>query len=223
MLILLPPSEGKAKPEEGEPLDLDALVFAAQLGERRAELIGQLDPGLRDAPAASAAQVYTGVLYGRLDLSSLPKSAQSRAAKKVLIASALWGFVRPEDRIPYYRLPPKAKLDGIGPLTGYWRAALGAALPDEPGELIVDMRSAAYATAWKPKRATLLAVRAFTEADGQRKAVSHMAKAVRGEVARALLLAKREAKDPEEAAAVVAAAGFEVELAPGSLDVIVSG
>ena len=79
-------------------------------------------------------------------------------------------------------------------------------MPDEPGELIVDMRSGAYAAAWKPKRATLLAVRAFSEESGKRKPVSHMAKAVRGDVARALLLAKKRADAIAEAAAAVAAA-----------------
>jgi hypothetical protein len=49
-----------------------------------------------------------------------------------------------------------------------------------------------------------------------------MAKAVRGDVARALLLAKREPKTPDEIAAIVTEAGFEVELTPASLDVIVS-
>jgi hypothetical protein len=37
MLILLPPSEGKAEPGSGKPVDLDSLVFAAELGERRSE------------------------------------------------------------------------------------------------------------------------------------------------------------------------------------------
>ena len=114
----------------------------------------------------------------------------------MLIASALWGVVRPDDRIPYYRLPPKERLTGIGPLAKYWRPALAEALPDEEGELIVDMRSGAYSAMWKPKRATLLAVRAFTESDGERKPVSHMAKAVRGDVARALLQAKKAAGRP---------------------------
>ncbi len=222
MLILLPPSEGKAEPDGGAPVDLDSLVFATELSERRAELLERLDPDLQGAPAAAAAEVYTGVLYQCLDLPGLPAAARRRAAKRVLIASALWGFVRPGDRIPRYRLPPSTKLDGIGPLAAWWRDSLRAALPDDPRETIVDMRSGPYVAAWKPKRATLLAVRAFREEGGERKAVSHMAKAVRGEVARALLLARSEPHDPEQVAGVARDAGFEVELTPASLDVIVS-
>jgi cytoplasmic iron level regulating protein YaaA (DUF328/UPF0246 family) len=221
MRILLPPSEGKAEPEGGEPIDLDSLVFGTELRKQRQKLLRAVDPKLRKAPAAPAAEVYTGVLYQRLDLAGLSAAARRRAAKRVLIASALWGFVRPTDRIPYYRLPPSTKLDGVGPLAAWWRPALAAAMPDEPAETIVDMRSGAYASAWKPKHATLLSVRAFREERGKRKAVSHMAKAVRGDVARALLLAKREPKTADEVAAVATEAGFEVELTPASLDVIV--
>jgi uncharacterized protein len=246
MLILLPPSEGKTAPKTGPPVDLEALAYAGELTESRRKLLGALaalaelplaravsmlavskgqagevavDAELSSAPAAPAAVVYTGVLYDRLRLPELPKRAQGR----VLIASALWGVVRPGDRIPYYRLSAKAKLGGVGGLAAFWRPALSAALPDEPGRLVVDMRSGAYAAAWKPQRATLLAVRAFSEtkATGKRKPVSHMAKAVRGEVARALLAAKTPPPDPEAAAAIVEAAGFTVELAPRTLDVIV--
>ncbi len=223
MRILLPPSEGKAEPEGGDPVDLEALVFAAELRKQRQGLLRAVGPKLRKAPAAPAAEVYTGVLYQRLDLLGLSATARRRAAKRVLIASALWGFVRPTDRIPHYRLPPSTKFDGIGALAAWWRPALAAAMPDEPGETIVDMRSGAYTSAWKPKHATLLSVRAFHEERGKRKAVSHMAKAVRGDVARALLLAKREPKTADEVAAVATEAGFEVELTPASLDVIVEG
>jgi len=244
VLILLPPSEGKTAPATGAPLDLDSLAFAAELGERRAGLLDALerlggiatsraikqldiskgqvgeiavDAALRSAPAAPAATVYSGVLYDHLRLAELP----ARARKRVLIASALWGVLRPEDRIPYYRFSAKARLARIGAPAAWWREALAATLPDEPGELVVDMRSGAYAAAWKPKRATLLAVRAFSESGGVRKPVSHMAKAVRGDVARALLRAKRVPRDPEDAATVAREAGFEVELSPGNLDVIV--
>lgn len=216
MLILLPPSEGKARPEKGEPVDLDSLVYANELGERRARLLDAFDPGLQDRPAAPAASVYTGVLYGRLGLSELP----AKARRRVLIASALWGVVRPDDRIPHYKFPPKTRLKGFEAPNAYWRPALAEALPDAEGDLVVDMRSGAYVPAWKPKRVTLLAVRAFTEVDGERKAVSHMAKAVRGDVARALLMAKKPPSDAESAAAIAEAAGFTVELSDGNLDVI---
>jgi uncharacterized protein len=245
VLILLPPSEGKAAPAAGAPLDLDSLAFAELLGERRASLLdalerlgtvstaralkqlaiskGQLgevavDAALRSAPAAPAAEVYTGVLYDHLRLAELP----ARARRQVLIASALWGVLRPEDRIPYYRFSAKARLARVGPPAGWWRDALAAAMPDQPGDLVIDMRSGAYAAAWKPRQATLLAVRAFSESGGKRKPVSHMAKAVRGEVARALLLAKRVPVDPEAAAAIACDAGFEVELSGPNLDVIVA-
>lgn len=221
MLVLLPPSEGKATPAAGEPVDLGSLAFASELSEKRAELIEAFEPTLLEASAAAAADVYTGVLFQRLRLPELP----AKARRQVLIASALWGFVRPDDCIPYYKFPPKTRLDGIGAPAAYWRpalaAALAAALPDEEGELIIDMRSGAYTTFWKPQRATLLPVRAFTETNGERKAVSHMAKAVRGEVARALLQEKKPPTDPEGAATVAKAVGFTVELADGSLDVIV--
>lgn len=244
MLVLLPPSEGKAAPNGGESLDLGSLAFAESLGDRREAVLDALegltglprekavealavskgqagevdvDARLRAAPAAPAAEVYTGVLYDHLGLPDLPAAAGDR----VLIASALWGMVRPRDRIPYYRFSAKARLDGIGAPASWWRPALAEAMPDEPGDLVVDMRSAAYAAAWKPKRATLLAVRAFTENGGKRKPVSHMAKAVRGDVARALLVAKKPPANPESAATVAEAAGFTVELTPGNLDVIV--
>jgi cytoplasmic iron level regulating protein YaaA (DUF328/UPF0246 family) len=68
----------------------------------------ELNAALRKAPAAPAAEIYTGVLYERLDLAGLPTAARRRAGRQVLIASALWGFVRPEDRIPYYRFSAKA-------------------------------------------------------------------------------------------------------------------
>jgi uncharacterized protein len=244
MLILLPPSEGKTAPLGGPPVDLEALAFAAELTEPRRKLIAALaalgelpleravamlavskghagevviDAQLESAPAGPAAEVYTGVLFDRLRLPELPKRAQGR----VLIASALWGVLRPGDQIPYYRLSAKAKLDGIGGLAAFWRPALSAALPDKEGALVVDMRSGAYAAAWKPKHATLLGVRAFSESKGRRRPVSHMAKAVRGEVARVLLEAKTPPATPGAAAQLATAAGFIVELTPTTLDVIV--
>jgi hypothetical protein len=140
---------------------------------------GPVDPGLRTAPAIPAAELYTGVLFAALGLADVPWDG-------VLISSALWGVVRPGDRIPAYRLDMSAKPPGIGALAAYWREPLRAALPDRG--LVLDLRSGSYAAAWQPRRATRLAVRGFTEApDGRRTVITHMAKRVRGEVARLVL------------------------------------
>jgi cytoplasmic iron level regulating protein YaaA (DUF328/UPF0246 family) len=214
VLVLLPPSEGKTAPRRGAPVDLATLAFAGDLTDRRERLLDALDPGLRRAPAARASKVYTGVLYQRLRLPELPL----RARRRVLIASGLWGMLRPDDRIPAYKVPIDATLDGIGGLAAHWRPALRAALPDEG--LILDLRSGGYVAAWRPRAATVLAVRAFVERGGRRTAVSHMVKATRGEVARIVLTAPRAPRSAAAVAELVAAAGHDVELGAGTLDVI---
>jgi cytoplasmic iron level regulating protein YaaA (DUF328/UPF0246 family) len=239
VLILLPPSEGKTAPQAGAPVDLDALAFP-ELNARRESLLDALaklvagspkralaalglsvgqageldvDAALRTAPAAPAAEVYTGVLYERLRLGDF----LDRQDVPVLIASALWGVVRPSDRIPAYRLSMGARLPRKPGLATWWRASLAKAMPDP--DLVVDMRSGAYAAAWKPGSATTVAVRAFAESpDGSRRPISHMAKRVRGDVARALLLEPRAPACPEEVAGVAAAAGMRVELHPAGRD-----
>lgn len=193
-----------------------------------------VDAAVRDAPTLPAGERYTGVLYDHLGLTTLPAAARRRAAEQVVILSGLWGAVRPEDPIPAYRLAMGVTLPRAGKLSAFWRTPLAAALP--PAALVVDCRSAAYAAAWRPpSSAVLVGVRVFTvAADGSRRVVSHMAKATRGEVARALLTraggGRRDAGTPEEVAGVVRAAGLSCELlaperagAAWSLDVLLGG
>jgi cytoplasmic iron level regulating protein YaaA (DUF328/UPF0246 family) len=213
VLVLLPPSEGKTAPRRGAPLDLATLAYP-ELSDRRAALLDALDPQLRAAPTARASRVYSGVLFGRLRLPELPL----RARRRVLIASALWGVVAPDDRIPVYKLPIDTRLDGFGGLAAWWRPALADVLPDSG--LVLDLRSGGYAAAWRPREANVLAVRAFVERGGKRTAVSHMVKATRGDVARIVLTAPRVPRSAERVAELVAAAGHEVELRDGHLDVI---
>lgn len=237
MLILLPPSEGKNDaPAGATPLDLPSLAFP-QLTAQREELIKRLheltridvtkavtalglgvsqrdevlrNAGLLERPAAPAAEIYSGVLYERLELATLPPVARRRADEQILIQSALWGVVGPADRIPAYRLAIGAKLPGLGGLAAFWRRPLAEALPADA--FVVDLRSGAYAAAWRPVDGLQLAVRALVERDGRRSVVSHMAKATRGDVARILVRARRRAKGPEGVAEIVAAAGLRVEL-----------
>jgi uncharacterized protein len=213
MLVLLPPSRGQTAPARGRRMGASTLVFPRLRGPRE-RLVDAVDPDLRTAPAVAAAELYTGVLFSALGLADLPWDG-------VLIASALWGVVRPGDRIPAHRLDMGDRPAGIGSLAAYWREPLRAALPDRG--LVLDLRSGAYAAAWQPRRATRVAVRAFTEApDGTRTVISHMAKRVRGEVAR-LVLQAGGAENPEEIAEIVGAGGLRAELGDGVLDVIAAG
>src|SRR4051812_14950560 len=212
VLVLLPPSEGKTAPRRGRPADLSALVHP-ELTPAREALLDALDPALRDAPAARASQVYTGVLFQHLRLPELPL----RARRRVLVASALWGVVAPDDRIPAYKLPIGDRLPGLPALAAYWRPRLAEVLPD--AGLVLDLRSGAYATAWTPRHATVLGVRAFVERGGTRPPVSHMVKATRGTVARIALKASPPPRPPAAVAALVEAAGHRVELTGGTLDV----
>ena len=200
MLILLPPSEGKADPERGRPLDLARLSFPS-LGERRAAL---LDAGLRSRPARPAREIYTGVLYQALDLPSLPAAAQRR----VVIVSAQYGAVRPADPIATYKRPIDAPA---------WRPLLGPELARAAGRgAIVDCRSAAYLAAWRPEGEQAerwVHVGVVKEAAGRRTVVSHDAKRWRGLLARQLLLAGGSPRTPEEVAAL-AAREARVELDP---------
>ncbi len=245
MLVVLPPSETKAQPPAGDPVDLAALAYP-ELTRRRATLVGKLarlsaapprralaalglsagqagelerNAVLLEAPAAPAAEVYTGVLFERMRLPEL----DARAREPVLIASALWGVLRADDPIPAYRLSMGARLARIPRLAAWWRPALTAALPD--AGLVVDLRSAAYAAAWSPRRAQVVAVRAFAVApDGTRMPVSHMAKRVRGDVARVLLTGRVDAATPGDVLEAVRATGAEAELHPAprgwTLDVL---
>ncbi len=240
MLILLAPSEGKTAPASGPPLDLSALTYAAELTAPRERVLkalvrlsagrsrnraldalglartqaGELErnTALLDAPTAPAAAVYSGVLYQHLALDELGKRARSRAADSVLVASALFGVVGVADPIPAYRLSMSARIPALRKgLPALWRQPLAKTLPDVQGELVLDLRSASYAAAWKPRNATLVSIRAVTPAG---KVISHMAKATRGRVARTVLEARTPPTEPE-AVAALAGPGARVLEAPG--------
>lgn len=224
MLILLPPSEGKTRPAQGDPVDVPALSHPVLTRPRRAvlralEAVGRhpegarllgVPPGLsaevernrrlRREPAAPAREVYSGVLYSAARLGELSAAQTERAESSVRIVSALWGVVSPADLIPAYRLSMSVDLPGVGPLARFWREPLARALGDRSG-LVVDCRSAAYATAWRPPAgADWVTVRVVQEQEGRRTVVSHHAKHARGLLTRHLLT--RDAPAPESADAL---------------------
>lgn len=250
MLVLLPPSEGKASSGSGSPVKLEALALPGLASAREVvlqELVelcagdeehargvlglseglrGEVakNAGLLSAGARPAGEIYTGVLYDALDLASLDKAATARAADSVLLFSGLWGAVRVSDRIPSYRCSMGVKLPSLGALGAYWRGPMAEVMPEAAGEgLVLDLRSAAYAAAWKPKgelarrTATVRVLHAPT-----RKVVSHFNKATKGRIVRSLLTSAAEPSTPAELAEILGDLGYVVEVAgPGKLDVLV--
>ncbi|MFJ8232505.1 peroxide stress protein YaaA [Streptomyces sp. NPDC094448] len=178
MLVLLPPSEGKAESGRGAPLKpeslslpglaaaraavLDELVELCTADESKAAEVLGLSAGLRGelvknvtlrtAGARPAGEIYTGVLYDALGLATLDASAKRRARASLLVFSGLWGAVRVGDRIPSYRCSMGVKLPGLGLLAAHWREPMETALPEAAGGgLVLDLRSSAYTAAWKPR------------------------------------------------------------------------
>lgn len=232
VLILLPPSEGKAAQGDGPALDLSRLSFPSlgtsrQLvldaltalceGPAAREVLG-LSPGqageigrnllLRTAPTLAAADLYTGVLYDNLHLASLSPEAGARASERLLIFSGLWGLLRVGDRVPPYRLSMGTRLPPLGGLGAFWRRSVTPLLDAEPG-LVVDLRSSTYAAAWQPG-GRAVAVQVLKEG----KVVSHMAKATRGVIARSLLEGGVDPQSPDELAKVLDHLGHSVTLCP---------
>ncbi|GAA0904787.1 peroxide stress protein YaaA [Streptomyces thermoalcalitolerans] len=242
MLVLLPPSEGKAASGHGAPVRPESLSLPGLTAAREAvltelvelcsgdedkarEVLGLSEglrgevaknAGLRTAGTRPAGEIYTGVLYDALDLASLDAAARRRAASSLLIFSGLWGAVRVTDRIPPYRCSMGVKLPGLGALSAHWRAPLASVLPEVAGDgPVLDLRSAAYAAAWRPKgevagrTATVRVLHAPT-----RKVVSHFNKATKGRIVRSLLTDGAAPKDPAELVEALRDLGHVVEAEP---------
>jgi uncharacterized protein len=256
VLILLPPSEGKSAPRRGKALDLESLSFPA-LHAPRAELLESLvalsrdrptdaasvlglgptqadevtrNAGLERAPTARADQVYSGVLYEALGLSSLDAAARRRATSRLAITSGLFGLLRPADRIPAYRLSGSVSLPGIGAVARHWARHLAPAMEEAAGNgLVVDLRSGGYAPFWRPTKTEsrrVVTVRVLHEVGGSRKVVSHFNKATKGRLVRDLLADGSAPRSPGRLAELLGDLGWKVEpedggSGPARLDVVV--
>ena len=224
MLILLPPSETKTGRSRGRSADPERLSFP-ELAATRAEVAATLalisaqpdapeqlgvsanlradiahNTRLGSAPAVPVADLYTGVLYDALDLTSMDSVARRRANRWIVVVSALFGAVHPTDKVPPYRLSMSVNLGELGPLAAVWRAPLAAVLPIAAGRgAIVDCRSSTYAAAWVP-HGDLAARWVQIRVPG----ATHMAKHTRGLVARYLCESGVDARTPKALERVVA-------------------
>jgi uncharacterized protein len=234
VLIILPPSETKLPPPEGgSPLDLDRLSFPSLTAMRervmdalvatsqrqdalrrlmvRPSLAAEVERNehLRDLPTRRAVDTYAGPLYEGLDAGSWSSRAEARASRHMVIASALWGALRPSDHIPPYRLYVCAHLVGMDRLEPAWRTLLPPILADAAAQRgpVLDLRSRVYQAVGRPigldEETVTLRIR--PSPGGPAHVGDVVAKRVRGEAARHLLSAEAEPEDPLDIADLLAA------------------
>lgn len=232
MLIIVPPSETKRPPAaSGQPVALEDLSFSTLLPTRRriaaalirtsahADAFERLrvrptiapevarNTLLFELPAMPVLDVYTGPLHEGLDASRLSAAAAARAGRSLLVVSALWGALRPADRIPPYRLHVCASLIGVDRLEPTWREVLPDVLAGAAGDagVVVDLRSPTYQAAGMPTGLgdRTVTLRVNLGPSGQRIG-DVIAKRVRGEAAHHLLESGADPADPQALADVLA-------------------
>ena len=233
MLIILPPSETKLPPPlSGSPLDVNRLSFASltPMRERvmdalvatsqRPDALRRLFVGpslagevarneyLRDLPTRPAVDTYAGPLYEGLDPGSWSSYAEKRAARHVVIVSALWGALRPADRIPPYRLNVCARLVGMDRLEPAWRSLLPPILTDAAAQRgpVLDLRSRSYQAVGRPTGLDdqTVTLRIRPSPGGPAHIGDVIAKRVRGEAASQLITSEADPQDPLDIADLLA-------------------
>jgi cytoplasmic iron level regulating protein YaaA (DUF328/UPF0246 family) len=216
--ILLPPSETKSRGGRGRPITgrnasgVLAAPRAAALNALRTLMAGDPDraaqalllpPGIAaealaansvvsDSPTAAALRRYTGVVYDGLGFGVLGPEAQRFAGRSILVWSGLFGVVRGDEPVPFYRVPAQAALPGLGVAGTFWRAALRDVVPVMLGRgLVVDLRSGDYAAMWRPDATIarrLLTVRVLSPNQrGGHAVLSYQSKFAKGRLARGLV------------------------------------
>lgn len=218
MKILFSPSESKNEICPLPSLDEKALIFPNLFGlrmeilkhyedfiqnstfEEKQNLFGLKNPkevakfssqNLRQAPAQKAIMLYSGTSYECLNFSSLKKNAKDYIFQNVLIFSNLFGVVRANDALPFYKLKQGQKLGSFSIENFYkkhFSQALDEFLKDDD---IIDLRAGFYDKFYTPKQN--FSTYKFLK---KGKVVSHFAKAYRGILLR--ILAQNQLKNNTE-------------------------
>ena len=162
---------------------------------------------LPEVPTLTAAEVYTGPLHQGLDLAGLTPEARERANRLVVITSPLWGLVRPDDRIPPYRMDLFSWLAGLDERTDViWRTVLPDVLASAAGSdgPILDLRSRPTQSAGKPAGLEGRTVDFRVRQRGFGRFIGDVvAKRIRGQAAHHLLESGLEPSSPDDLASIL--------------------
>lgn len=211
LVILLPPSEGKAAGGDGPGWSVADGRFGAELAAGRTRVVNALKRAkggtakqlgakgelLTGAKAANLGAVggrtlpaherFTGVVWGHLGPGSLPAAPRKRAEAGVLVLSALTGLTAWADQVPDFRLKLSAAVPPFGNLAAFWRPVLSPVLNDHlERHTVVDLLPNEHRAAWVPEPERYELVRPTLLTRGGQPA-GHGGKAAKGLLARALL------------------------------------
>ncbi len=165
------------------------------------------------SPLLAAVDRYNpGVMYAAMEFPELPTGAQRRLLENGVIFSGLFGLLRPDDLIPNYRLRMDAKLPEIGKLSAFWKPVLSSALNRAlEGKFVWDLLPSTHREAWDDDGSyrALVQVKFYDENSGERKAVTHNVKQLRGALVNYIV------RDPAESIEALldweAPGGFELD------------
>ena len=200
MLILIPPSEGKAKIKSSGVLfkdtkfkyerevnqvvrhlsileneDLRSIYGTSQ---EKSEIFHRQNQDIFKSHCAMAIERYTGVVYEYINWNGLDKSAQKYMEKHVRIFSGLFGLLTPETLIPNYKL----KMNVLS-LQFHWKPIITKALENE--DIVFDLLPQVHRKAYNPSK-NVIKVDFSVIKKGKKTAAGHFGKAVKGKFIRFL-------------------------------------
>jgi cytoplasmic iron level regulating protein YaaA (DUF328/UPF0246 family) len=110
-----------------EQLNLDEMMNIMDINHQQAETVfAQIHQFRETSTTGAAALTYNGMVYKGLEFSSLTDKEIDYAQQHLLIGSAVYGFLRPMDRVKAYRLEMQAKLKNPrgNNMYNYWQEVL---------------------------------------------------------------------------------------------------
>ncbi len=200
-LILIPPSEGKKPDGDGKPVKpnaaqramIDRLLsfdgdWEKLLGVKGNALLHSITANktILTAGTMNAVERYTGVVYDAIDYPSLAPESKFFFDKHIRILSAVFGLIKPKDKIPDYKLKID-KLDAVN----YWKPIIEKQLKDT---FVIDLLPNAH------RKAVIydngIAVNFAVEKGGKTVAAGHQGKYIKGRFVR--WLCENQITNPDE-------------------------